>query len=150
MSMLWIDDMEEKRQGTATKNTSSKGSWFSICTWRWSWCCGSRRPRSSSLSHLTLLTSALQLQLCSAGRLGLPEQQRVGVLQRPHHLLGAQPHTHNRTAAITRTCLLIKLEARLERVCVCEYFSNSDHKLSLLPAFLVLKLHFPPWRFSPF
>lgn len=74
----------------------------------------SQKPWSSNLSDLILLTSGLQLQLCSAGCLGLPEQQCVGLLQRPQHLLNAQQQIHNLIPAMNCAYLLIKLEPRLE------------------------------------
>lgn len=46
-------------------------------------------------SDLVVLSLCLQLQLYSAYCLCLTQQQLLGMLQRPHHLLYKHTHTHN-------------------------------------------------------
>lgn len=91
----------------------------------------SQKPWSSNLSDLILLTSGLQLQLRSAGCLGLPEQQRVGLLQRPHHLLNAQTQIHNLIPAMNCTYLLMKLELEYLRMNTSLTQVTSSHSYQL-------------------
>lgn len=96
-STLLLNDMVEKTKGVVVTSTPKVGNLASVCVEEDR---PVQRPQSSKPSYLMLLSFCLQLQLCSAHCLSLAEQQLLGVLQSPDHLLN--PHTH-----VTSSLLLL-------------------------------------------